>query len=376
MTRALRVGVDARPLLDASPRGEGRAGLNLYRALGSVAPDWRVTFYGDRPGAGAVAGLPGVGVRRLALPGFRWNTWMRVGLPAAALRDRVDVLHCTSSEAPGWAPCPVVVTVHDLIPLLFDDGASPRAVSMFRRGIENAVGHAAAIVAVSESTKRDLVRVVGADPAKVHVIHWGVEPAPPRPSTEAVAQAHAALGLTQTYLLAFGGGAPRKNVAGTLRGFARIARERADLDLVVVGMGRGAHREAAQALVASMGLTGRVHLLDYVSDAQLEAVFADARALLYLSHYEGFGLPVLEAMSRGVPVLASNRSSLPEVSGDAALLVDPDDEQGWADRALDLLADETKRAELVRLGRARAGDFSWPRCASQTAALLRIAARS
>lgn len=371
---SLRLGVDARTFLDAAPRGEGRAGLRLYRELATRAPDWQLHLYGDRCDVTPPAGLPAARVRGIELPGFRWNTWMRVGLPAAVLADRVDVLHCTSSEAPPWAPCPRVVTVHDLIPLLFDDGASARAVAQFRRGIEHAVRHAAAIIAVSESTRADLLRVAGADPARVHVVHWGADPPPPAPAPQTVAQTRAELGLARDFLLAFGGAAPRKNLAGTLRGFARVARERPALDLAVVGMGRGAHRDAAAAQIEALGLAGRVHLLRYVSDAQLEALFASARALLYLSLYEGFGLPVLEAMSRGLPVVASNRSSIPEVAGDAALLVDPADEPAWAAAVLELLSGETRLAAMAEQGRARAQAFSWSRCAEQTAALIAKAA--
>ena len=366
----MRIGVDARTFLDPMPRGEGRAGLRLYQEMGRLRPSWSVHLYGDRRRAEMATPLAQASIRSIGLPGFRWNIWLRFALPAMAGLDRVQLLHCTSSEAPRWAPAPMVVTVHDLIPMLFDDGAVPTEVARFRRGVEAAVERAAAIIAVSESTRQDLIRHAGARPDKVHVVHWGADAPPVAAPAETRRGALATLGIDRPYLLAFGGSAPRKNTMGVLRGFARIARRLPELDLVLVGLGRGSMRNNAIQLAGKLGVSERVKVLQYVDDAALEHLFNGARALLYLSLYEGFGLPVLEAMARGLPVLASDRSSIPEVAGEAALLLDPDDETGWSERAAATLADQTTLANLAAAGCKRAKQFDWGVTAERTAAIF------
>jgi glycosyltransferase involved in cell wall biosynthesis len=370
----MRIGVDARTFLDSKPRGEGRAGLRLYEELARLKSAWSVTLYGDTARTELPPQLPRAGIRSHAVPGFRWNTWVRFALPAMASFDRVDVLHCTSSEAPRWSPAPMVVTVHDLIPLLFDDGAAPAEAARFRRGIESTVERAAAIIAVSESTRQDLIRHAGARAERVHVVHWGSDAPPPGAPPEVRRVALAGLGIERPYLLAFGGGAPRKNTLGVVRGFSSIARRLPELDLVLVGLGRGPVRDKVAHLAGQLCVTERVRALQYTDDATLEHLFSGARALLYLSLYEGFGLPVLEAMARGLPVLASDRSSIPEVAGHAALLLDPDDEAGWPERAASTLANQAELAAMAAAGRLRAEQFSWRRTAERTAEILERAA--
>jgi glycosyltransferase involved in cell wall biosynthesis len=160
-----------------------------------------------------------------------------------------------------------------------------------------------------------------------------------------------------------------------IRGFAAVARADPDVDLVVAGVGAAGVRTRFANLAAELGLAQRVQVLAYVSDGLIEALYAQAECLLFLSLYEGFGLPVLEAMARGVPVLASNTTSIPEVAGDAAILVDPTDRDEWTRALGDVLRSPARLAELSRRGIKRAADFSWERTAQLTAQVVESAVR-
>ena len=362
------VGVDATSLLCAQPRGEGRSLFRLYAEMARLRPDFSFLLFGQ--GASAVSdlwqGIPRATVSFFDLPGYRWNTWENLGLPWHAWRAGCDVLHCASSGAPMFSAVPVVMTVHDLIPLRGDDGQSLGEKAFFRRRLANGMRVASAVVTVSANTRSDLEAAFPGGGAPVEVIHWGCDIVPPgsvRP-------------LDAEYVLALGGGAPRKNVSGTLRAFATIAERYPDLKLVVLGMGRAdlSHELTAQA--ETMGLAGRLVVPGFVSDSELPAWFEHAACLCYLSLYEGFGLPLLEAMSFGVPVVASSTSSIPEVVGDAGLLVDPLDAEA-AGAAIDrVLRDREFRRQLGDAARMRAVDFPWHVAADRMAKILIAAAKS
>jgi glycosyltransferase involved in cell wall biosynthesis len=224
---------------------------------------------------------------------------------------------------------------------------------------------ASTVVTVSENTRSDLEAEFPRGGPPVEVIHWGCDLVPPGSARPLVGE----------YVLALGGGAPRKNVLGTLRAFSIIAERHPDLKLVVLGMGRAdlSHELLAQA--ETMGLAGRLVVPGFVSDSELPAWFEHAACLCYLSLYEGFGLPLLEAMSFGVPVVASSTSSIPEVVGDAGLLVDPLDAEA-AGAAIDrILRDREFRRQLRDVARKRAGDFPWNVAADRMAKTLITAAK-
>jgi glycosyltransferase involved in cell wall biosynthesis len=289
----------------------------------------------------------------------------------AALWDRVDLLHCASSGAPAWGITPTVMTVHDIVPLVFDDGLPPGAVSAFRRQLQHGIRRAARIIAVSSHTKIDLCRVFDLDPARVVVIPWGVDPAPESGGTGRTELS------AEPYVMAFGGEARRKNSLGIIKAFLRAVPRLPEVRLVFVGMGPGAVRDAVAEEVRAAGADARVQILGYVSEEELESLYERATCLLYLSKYEGFGLPLLEALSRGLPILAANRTSIPEVVGDAAVLVDPDDLGAVADALVEICRTPSLRQGLRIRGPARARQYSWRRTAEQTIGVFEaVAART
>jgi glycosyltransferase involved in cell wall biosynthesis len=262
----------------------------------------------------------------------------------------------------------MVLTVHDVIPLMFDDGWPSSAVARFRRQLQFGLRQARAVITVSEHTKGDLIKLFDIDPEKVHVIYWGVDPPPPEVlGTE---DTLARLGIRNHFVIAFGGGAHRKNTDMVLRAFSWAAPQIPNLRLVLLGVSDDKIRRHFSSQAERLGIGERVTLLGFVTDDELEIFYRRALCLLYISLYEGFGLPLLEAMSRGLPIIASNRTSIPEVTGAAAVLVDPLDVHSVASALVSLANNPIHRAELANKGYQRAAQFSWHRASSTTIKLF------
>jgi glycosyltransferase involved in cell wall biosynthesis len=367
--RALRVGVDARSWLQKHPRGEGKTLYQLYRHIQAQHPDWQITFFGDqRTAEASLPTLPGIAVRHMVLPGDRFDSWENVCLPLMAARARCDVLHCASSSGPWWSPAPVVLTVHDLIPVVADDGVDEAFQQAFLKRLRRGLRRARQVIAVSENTRRDLLRVLpGVGPAP-EVVHWGATPnlgapvAPPTPRPE------------PPYLIAFGGEAPRKNSDYVLDRFIAVARRVPDLQLLLVGVSGQRERQRHTQRMAAAGLAERLRMPGFVGDDELDQMLRRARALFYPSLYEGFGMPLLEAVERGLPAVASNLSSIPEVLQGVPGCHDLADIAGIEDALAALASDDAVRATWVAAQKTVLERFSWDRTARQTAELLRRAA--
>jgi O-antigen biosynthesis alpha-1,3-mannosyltransferase len=285
-------------------------------------------------------------------------------LPAQLRRHRIDLLHCT-------IPLPlhsglldtgtkIVTTICDVIPFSHPEWF-PRMMGLrLRRRMRRAVEGSQHLIAISNFTKWTLSRYLNVPADHISVTHLGVN----HPTTVA----HCDLGEA---LLAVGTLEPRKNLVVVLEAY-RLLRQRVPVPpklLIVGGQGWGDH--ALNSLIRKGELKGGVQLLGFVPDDQLFALYRSARMLLYPSLQEGFGLPVLEAMACGCPVITANTSSLPEVAGDAAILADPSDAPGLADAIHKLLTDDALARELSQKGLRRAAQFSWERCARQTVDVYR-----
>lgn len=364
-TPTMRIAVDASSLLTRHPRGEGKSLLRLYEEIARIRPGWSFIFFGTQETEAAArairARIPRCEIRTFELPGFRWNLWEHLGLPIAAWRAGADLLHCASSGSPVWSPLPVVMTVHDVIPLIMDDGMDARAVRHFRTRLRAGMRLARRVIAVSENTRRDLARVMSADPDRIEVAHWGAD---------AVSETYKERPATGTVLGFGGGGAVRKNTPALVRMFAKVAAGDPAARLVILGATDPKQKTTLQELIGQMRLEGRVSLLGYVSDEELDQLYREAACLVYISLYEGFGLPPLEVMVHGMPVVASNRSSIPEVVGDAGILVDPENLDEIADAVLRLLHDQAFRHQLSEKAWQRAREFSWRNTAEKTVSIF------
>jgi alpha-1,3-rhamnosyl/mannosyltransferase len=299
------------------------------------------------------------------LTGFAWRLW----------RDRLDLFHATHYVLPPLARGQAVVTIHDIIHLLYPQFLPSRLAHVYARVmIRRALARAKRIITVSYNSKRDLVDYFGVPPARIDVIYNGVSPRfrPDVPAEERAAAA-AKYGVTPPYLLFLGGEKPHKNVQGVVRAFAEALRK-ADLPHLLVLAGPPP-RSAARldALIAALDLTDRVVRPGPAAEEDLPGLVAGADALLYPTLYEGFGLPVVEGMACGTPVLTSATSALQEIAGGYAYLVDPMDVDAIARGIVALATDAKVRADFRELGRKRALDFSWDKAAERTLAVYAAA---
>ncbi len=292
---------------------------------------------------------------------------LRLPIPVEAVVGRVDLFYSPDFVLPPTLPrTRTVLTVHDLSFLHYPDHFVPKLVRYLESVVPRSVARADRVLADSEATRADLIRLLGVPPEKVEVLYSGVDPRfrpEPEPGERERLRARYGVG-DQPYVLSVGTLQPRKNFVRLIRAFARLrsATLRLAPRLLIAG-GRGWLYEEVLEEAERRG--DRVRLLGFVDDADLPALYRNARLFVFPSFYEGFGLPVLEAMACGVPVVCSSASSLPEVAGDAALLVDPHDEEGLAAAMERALADETLRAEMRARGLQQAARFTWDRAARQ-----------
>jgi len=365
----LRIGIDGRELVDGARTGIRRYVLEVLRAAAS--PGAEVVVYGDRT-TRLDPQFPGVSLAVVDAACTPW--WDQVALPRRLARDRVSVFLSPYYKGPLLAPCPVVLTIHDLFFIGYlrrrhsvRDGALTAAARLYAR-------RAAAIVADSESSRRTVVERLGVAPAKVTVIPVGVGPEfTPQPLPDAVV---ARYGVVRPYVLYVGNFKPHKNLPRLLRAYAGLPAEARGAHRLLLAGADLERQPGLEALARSLGLADRVRFAGPIDDADLPALYAGAALLALPSLEEGFGLPALEAMACGTPVVAADRGAIPEVVGDAAVLVDPEDEPALGAALARVLSTPALRTELSRRGLARAQAFSPDRTAGRVLALLRQVSRT
>ncbi len=288
-------------------------------------------------------------------------------------RHRPDVLFVPAHVVPAIHPRHTVVTIHDLGYRHFPEAhraASRRYLDWSTRW---SVRAARRVIAVSAATRDDLVAMLHVPSRKIAVVHHGVRPVTYLPD-DAVGATLDRLGIARPYVLFLGTVQPRKNLRRLIGAFQQVVAAGLPHTLVIAGQ-MGWLMAAMRTEVDTLGLTDRIHCTGYIADDDLPALYAGADAFAFPSLYEGFGMPALEALAYGVPVLAANTTSLPEIVGDAGLLVDPLDEAAIGTALVQLLTDEPLRARLIQRGPAQAARFSWEQCARETLAVLEGAAR-
>jgi glycosyltransferase involved in cell wall biosynthesis len=291
-----------------------------------------------------------------------------------------DVYHSPYAPLPRWPERSArtrFLMIHDLIAVRWPHFYEPH-VEANDRAILESIGADDFVTCNSASTRDDLCEFTGLDPARAFVTPLAASRELFHPVTDAarrrdVLERH---GVPDApYLLALGTLKPGKNFVTTIRSFARLVESERldDLRLVLVGTRGWDYGAVFEAVEEAGPLRDRIHFTGFVADEDLAPLYSGALAFVFPSMYEGFGLPVLEAMQCGVPVVASNRSSIPEVVGDAGILVDPTDVDGYCEALLSLYRDSGRRTELARAAVGRASEFSWERCAAETIAAYRVA---
>lgn len=357
-------GIDTRWLESRSATGgTGMYIRQLVRALTKLDPGNRYHLWGS-PVAGAATNArtyPFSGNVRRA-----WQlVWKTVGWPTADLPGPpCDLWHFTNHVAPPTRK-PFVVTIHDLAFLKHPDYIEPKNLRYLEQFVPETLARAQQVIAVSESTRDTIAEAFKCPLTKITVTPEAADERFFRPAEpERISRIAKKYGIEGEYVLTVGTLEPRKNLKTLLLAFAAL-RRKVDEQLVVVG-GHGWLFEETEQLLHKLGLGDRVVLTGYVPDDELPALYAGAKAFAFPSHYEGFGIPLLEAMASGTPVVTSNTSSMPEVGGTAALYFDPDDEKGMRLAIERVLGDEKLRERLVEAGHERAKQFSWERTAQKT----------
>lgn len=314
----------------------------------------------------------GAGVRVLgrAEPAPPYSLAELVRLGRAARRDGVELFHAPHYVCPPWLPCPAVVTVHDLIHLRLGSRRARLVGPLYARlMLRLAVRRADRVITVSDATRRDLESWLGVRPERVRVIPNGVAPRfRPAEDPAAVAAALRGLGVEPPFFLFVGNPLPHKNLAGLLDAFQGLPPALGRL--VLAGIPPGA-RPGVEAACVRRGLEGRVVILPPQPAARVPLLYQGASVLVCPSLWEGFGLPALEAMACGTPVVAGARGALPEVVGDAGLLVEPTNVDALRAAMYTAAVDASLRAALRAAGLARARAFSWRAAAEATLAVYR-----
>ncbi len=366
----MRIALDARELSSPEPRGGGRYLLGLLRSL--LARDDDVQYlllswgrlqhdFGDSRIEVTIDAGP---------RGSRFRVWDQWTLPRLVRRLSPSLLHCPVNLAPLLMSRPTVVTVHDTV-MLHRRGEATRAEFLYtRRLLPPALRRARIILTVSQSSARDITRDVGIPPERIVVTHPGLGPGPDPAQPAALPPE---LGIEPGYVFHLGATDPRKNTGRLLESYADLVRRDPAAPLLVVAGLQTRGRAALERRATRLDIGARVRILGYVPDDTLHALYANARVFCYPSSWEGFGFPALESMRAGCPVVAARATSIPEVVGDAALLVEPHDRQVWAQAMARALSDSELRRGLRERGHRRVEAFRWEVTAERTFAAYRRA---
>jgi glycosyltransferase involved in cell wall biosynthesis len=363
----MHIGIDASRSTRPRRTGTESYSLHLIRAL--LAVDQRndyTLYFNEAPATGLFP--PGPRCRHRVMPFPR--LWTHLRLSAELALHPPSLLLVPAHVLPLIHPRRSVVTIHDLGYLREPQAHRPLDRLYLDLSNRYHVRAATRLLAISQATKDDLVRRYGVRPERVTVTYLAAgEEMRPVEDPASVAELKSRLGLAGDYLLYVGTLQPRKNLERLVQAFALVAAQRPALQLVIAGK-KGWMYEEIFAQVRRLGLEGRVVFPGYVAVEDLPALYTGALAFVFPSLYEGFGMPVLEAMACGAPVVASNTSSLPEVTGNAALLVDPTDVAALAAALLRIAGDSALRSDLRARGLVQAARFSWERCARETLAAM------
>ena len=374
----MHVGLNLVFLVPGETGGTETYARELIGALVALSPQTQFTAFVNREAAaeqGAPWGelIPAVTVPVRASNRFEWVRGEQQLLPRLAARNGVDLLHSLANTGPVWGSFRRVVTIHDLIYRIVPEAH----LGLLRLGMRVLVPLAARrshrIITVSESTRQDLTRLLRVPASKIDVVHEGLG----AQRVEAVGEQEIRSWIgaeARPIVLSVSALRPHKNLARLLGALSRIPAERRPL-LALPGYPTAYERELRRR-AGELGVAADVRFLGWVDDARLEGLYASASAFVFPSLYEGFGLPVLEAMARGVPVACSGQGALAEVAGEAALRFDPESEQSIADAIERLLTDRLLARRLSDAGHARAATFSWSETAAGTLASYERAMRA
>ncbi len=362
--------IDARTATDHFP-GIGRYVVNLSNELAQIAPDLRISLLYDPSAAATRLTLPDprtAGLRRVACPVSPFSIRQHWAVPTQLRHMQATLYHSPYYLMPYLPGVPTVLTCYDLIPLIYPQYFTPTQRLIYRVAHLTALKTARVTLAISQVTKADLMHHFRLAPQQITVTPLAADTHFKPQLPEQIANIRRKYAVPEKYVLYFGSNKPHKNLMRLVRSFAELETKKQELGIHLVIAGHWDSRyPETKVRVEELGLKDQVVFAGPVDDADLPALYSGAVLFIFPSEYEGFGLPVLEAMACGTPVACSNTASLPEVAGDAALMFDPTSVDAIADALGRLLADDYLRAELRDRGLRQAARFTWQGTARKTA---------
>lgn len=366
----MHVGLDGYPLSEPLT-GVGHYTLELAIALARNFPADEFDVISPKPfNPGAVEKVESHSLANLRLTHAKSSSlrghWWSVGLPLYAKRARFDLFHGTNFEVPLRKRRPSVVTIHDLSTLVYPETHRTRAVRRARLRLPMATKLARAIITPTEAIKGEVCARLSIKPQKVTAIHEAPREMFQRAKVEEADTVRQRLGIADEFILFVGTLEPRKNLITVLNAFAEILGRTSLRPQLVIAGGKGWLIDETLSFISASSIKDYVRLTGYLNDEELRALYSSCRAFIYPSFYEGFGLPPLEAMACGAPVIAGRISALQETLADAAILLEPLDAQIWARTIAEILKDERRRAAMSEAGIKHAAQFSWNKAAIQT----------
>jgi glycosyltransferase involved in cell wall biosynthesis len=366
----MRVAIDARKLHDF---GIGTYIRNLLRHLARIDRESEYVLLCHEPDMG-VAETLGDNFRTVLEPSDNYSVGEQIHVPWVLMREKPDVYHAPHYVLPVAVRCRSVVTIHDCIHLMFPQYLRNRAAYAYARGaMWSAAKRSDRILTVSEASKRDILHFFNVPPEKISVVYNAIdERFWIEPAAEDIDRVRERFQLHQRFVLYAGTIKPHKNLVRLIEAFAELRKsDFEELKLLIIG-DEISKLPALRRAVHSHKLHKHVRFLGFLPDDTLAALYRLASVFVFPSLYEGFGLPPLEAMASGTPVVTSNVSSLPEVAGDAAVLVDPYSVSAIVTGMRRVLSDPELASELRRKGLVRARDFSWERSVARTHQIYRL----
>ncbi len=363
----MRIGINALYLIPGKTGGMSVYLINYLKYLQEIDTENEYYIYTSTEGADALnVSAPNFHKVRCPMPArlrsfhYFWELFI---LPFQALKDRIELLHSMANIAPIYLPCKSVITIHDIRPYYISSDFPRSFTYMFKKLLPLMAKHAARVITVSEYSKKAISDVLDITTDKITAIPLasGLGPVTEKAKKEIKAQYNID-GYIFTLLTAI----PHKNMDGLIKAYKILASRQKEVpELVVAGI-TGPVLEDVKNRVRGWGLEKKIIFPGYIPDEHLPALYQSARLFIFPSKYEGFGLPVLEAMSYGVPVVSSSFTALPEVVGDAGLMFDPDNPDEMADAMERVLGDEELSRNLVEKGLQKAAAYSWEKVAKET----------
>lgn len=349
--------------------GTGQYLRELVCTLEKISPDDEFVLIAPHADSTAPARVE-IQPTHLPAANFAKLEFEQITFPRAS--KKFDLAHVPHFGSPLFPTRPTIVTIHDLIPIVLPAYRGSTAVRLYTRLASLAAQRACAVIADSYASARDIETHLCIPREKIHVVHLAADARFVPPSQSEAQRVRAKYSLSENFILYLGGFDVRKNVARVIETFGRL--ETADWSLVIAGKLPDTDTDFfpnPKRIAEKWGVLNRTRFIGFVAEQDKAALYAAARVFLYSSRYEGFGLPPLEAMACGTPVIVSNAASLPEVVGNAGILLDADDARGWVDALRDLLQNNARWNALRASGMQQAKKFSWERAARETLAVYR-----